>query len=176
MRDAGCFAMIRTIFAVSLLASTAAGAQESASLKAVDFKVRPFDLKQVRLLDGPFKDATQRCRKYLQELDADRLLHTWRRNAGLPSTAEPLGGWERPDCQVRGHTLGHYLSACALMYAGTGDEELKAKADGIVAELAKCQQAIGNGYLSAFRFLAPPRSSAVQLDCAVNRRTAACPT
>jgi DUF1680 family protein len=71
-------------------------------------------------------------------------------NAGLPSEAQPLGGWERPDCEVRGHSLGHYLSACALMYASTGDEQIKAKADRIVTELAQCQQALGNGYLSAF--------------------------
>jgi DUF1680 family protein len=124
---------------------------EAAGLeKPVELRARPFDLKQVRLLDGPFKGAMDRDRKYLHSLDPDRLLHTWRLNAGLPSDAEPLGGWERPDCQVRGHSLGHYLSACALMYASTGDEKLKRKADGIVAELAECQRAIGNGYLSAF--------------------------
>ncbi len=114
-------------------------------------KARPFDLKQVRLLDGPFKDAQERCRKYLHALEPDRLLHTWRVNAGLPSAAKPLGGWEAPNCEVRGHSLGHYLSACALMYASTGDEALKAKAEAIVAELAKCQKALGErGYLSAF--------------------------
>jgi DUF1680 family protein len=46
--------------------------------------------------------------------------------------------------------MGHYLSACALMYAATSDEKLKAKADAIVAELAKCRDAIGTGYLSAY--------------------------
>jgi DUF1680 family protein len=119
--------------------------------ESVNFKAQPFNLKQVRLLDGPFKDAMERDRKYLHELDSDRLLHMFRINAGLPSSAEPLGGWEKPDCELRGHTMGHYLSACALMYAGTGDEKLKAKADAIVAELAKCQEKIGEtGYLSAF--------------------------
>jgi len=119
--------------------------------EAIDFKAQPFNLKQVHLLDGPFKDAMERDRKYLHELDSDRLLHMFRVNAGLPSSAEPLGGWERPDCELRGHTMGHYLSACALMYASTGDEKLKAKADAIVAELAKCQEKSGEtGYLSAF--------------------------
>ena len=47
--------------------------------------------------------------------------------------------------------MGHYLSACALTVAATGDQKLKQKADGIVAELAKCQKALGDsGYLSAF--------------------------
>jgi len=108
----------------------------------------PFKLSQVRLLEGPFKDAMERDRKYLYMLDSDRLLHMFRVTAGLPSSAKPLGGWERRE--LRGHTMGHYLSACAMMYASTGDEKLKIKADKIVFELAKCQQALGNGYLGAF--------------------------
>ena len=36
------------------------------------------------------------------------------------------------------------------MYASTGDEELKSKAEYMVAELGKCQDHLGNGYLSAF--------------------------
>jgi len=120
-------------------------------MQATKLKARPFDLKQVELLAGPFKDAMERDRRYLHDLDSDRLLHTWRINAGLPTNAKPLGEWEAPDCKLRGHTLGHYLSACAMMYSSTGDEKLKAKADAIVAELAKCQEAIGpTGYLSAF--------------------------
>ena len=114
-------------------------------------KVHPFNLKEVCLLEEPFKEAMERDRKYLHELESDRLLHMFRLNAGLPSSAKPLGGWESPDCELRGHSMVHYLSACASMYASTGDEELKAKAEAIVAELAKCQKALGSsGYLSAF--------------------------
>ena len=65
-----------------------------------------FDLHQVRLLDGPFKDAQERDHKYLLELDADRLLHAFRVTAGLPSTAQPLGGWEAPDGELRGEWAG----------------------------------------------------------------------
>lgn len=127
------------------------GVESISGREVIEFGALPFDLECVRLLDGPFKDAMERDRRYLHELDSDRLLHMFRVNAGLPSSAEPLGGWERPDCEVRGHTMGHYLSACALMYASTGDEKLKAKADTIVGELAQCQEALGNsGYLSAF--------------------------
>jgi len=112
-------------------------------------QVQPFPLQQVRLLDGPFKAAAQRDRRYLHDLEADRLLHEFRVNAGLPAPGEPMGGWEQTE--VRGHTMGHYLSACALTIAACGDEELRKKADGIVAELAKCQKALGDrGYLSAF--------------------------
>lgn len=114
-------------------------------------KVVPFPMTQVRLNDGPFKEAMEINRKYLHSLPADRLLHTFRVTAGLPSTAQPLGGWEKPDCELRGHfTGGHYLAACALTYASTGDEELKTQANAVVAELAKCQAVHKNGYLSAF--------------------------
>jgi uncharacterized protein len=110
----------------------------------------PFSMAQVRLLDGPFLDATKANLEYLHSLPADRLVHNFRVNAGLASSAEPLGGWEAPDCELRGHFTGHFLSACALAYASTGDVELKAKGEAVVAELAKCQDAKGNGYLSAF--------------------------
>lgn len=112
-------------------------------------QVKPFALQQVKLLESPFEAAAQRDRQYLHDLESDRLLHMFRKNAGLPAPAEPMGGWEQKE--VRGHTMGHYLSACALAVAATGDEQLKQKADAIVAELAKCQRALGDsGYLSAF--------------------------
>jgi uncharacterized protein len=124
---------------------------KSVSREKIPWKVRPFPMKQVRLGDGPCKQAMEADRRYLHSLPPDRLLHTFRINAGFPSTAQPLGGWEAPDCELRGHYAGgHYLSAAALMYASTGDEELKANANTVVAELAKCQNALKSGYLSAF--------------------------
>jgi DUF1680 family protein len=114
-----------------------------------------FPLRDVRILEGPFRDAQQRDLAYLLSLDPDRLLHTFRLNAGLPTTAKPYGGWEAPQVELRGHSLGHYLTACSLMYEATGDERLKARALAIVAELRKVQQALPSrgmhpGYLSAF--------------------------
>ncbi len=115
------------------------------------FKARPFALQYVRLLDGPFKTAMDRDARYMLEIDPDRLLHNFRRNANLPSTAQPLGNWESPGSGLRGHLTGHYLSACALMYGSTGDKRFKERATLLVRELAKCQSALGNsGYLSAF--------------------------
>lgn len=110
----------------------------------------PFALSRVRLLAGPFRDAMEVNRRFLLQQDPDRLLHMFRLTAGLSSTAEPLGGWEAPDNELRGHYTGHYLSACALMWAGEGDATLKARGDAIVNGLAACQQAHGAGYLSAF--------------------------
>ena len=113
-------------------------------------KAQAFALQDVRLLDGPFKHAMELDRQYLLSLEPDRLLHTFRVNAGLPSAAKPLGGWEEPKCEVRGHFVGHYLTACALMYASTGDERLKEKGNAVVAGLAECQAKMGSGYLSAY--------------------------
>lgn len=124
---------------------------KAANYEKIPWKVRPFPLSQVRLGEGRFKQAMEADREYLRSLPPDRLLHTFRINAGLPSSAQPLGGWEAPDCELRGHYAGgHYLSACALMYATTGDETLKGNASTVVAELAKCQDALKGGYLSAF--------------------------
>jgi DUF1680 family protein len=118
--------------------------------KLVPAKVHAFRMSQVRLLPGAFADSQEANFGYLKRLDSARLLHNFRVNAGLPSSAQPLGGWEKPDCELRGHFVGHYLSACALMYSSTGDKDIKAKGDSLVAELAKCQQKLGGGYLSAF--------------------------
>ncbi len=116
---------------------------------------QPFPLAEVRLLRGPFYDAMVRDQKYLLFLEPDRLLRNFRTNVGLPVTAKPYGGWESPDCEVRGHSLGHYLSALCLMYASTGDPQYKQRADYIVTQLALCQAAapaagFHAGYLSAF--------------------------
>ena len=118
--------------------------------KTIAPKVEAFKMTDVRLVPGPFKDAQQANLGFLTRVDADRLLHNFRINAGLPSSAKPLGGWEKPDCELRGHFVGHFLSASALMYSSTGDNALKEKGGYIVAELAKCQDKLGGSYLSAF--------------------------
>jgi DUF1680 family protein len=122
---------------------------KKAGREKIAWKVQPFPMTQVKLRSGPLKDAMEINRKYLMEVPNDRLLHMFRVTAGVPSTAEPLGGWEAPDCELRGHFAGgHYLSACALMYSSSQDEELRAKGNALVVELAKCQQP--NGYLGAY--------------------------
>jgi hypothetical protein len=124
--------------------------------KDVPAKVEPCPMTQVRLLPGPCYDAQEWNRAYMARLDADRLLYNFRANAGLSvGSAPPLGGWERPDdgqraSELRGHFTGHFLSASALLYASTGDQQAKSKADEMVAELAKCQEKLGGKYLSAF--------------------------
>ena len=92
----------------------AAGPDHDKVKPVVEMKAAPFDLEDVRLLPGPFRHAMELDEKYLLALDVDRLLHNFRVNAGLPSSARPLGGWEEPKVELRGHFTGHFLTACAL--------------------------------------------------------------
>ena len=118
---------------------------------------RPFALREVRLLPSRFTENMQRDSAWMMDIGVDRLLHSFRTTAGVFAgneggymTVKKLGGWESLDCELRGHTTGHMLSACALMYASTGAECFKAKGDSLVAGLREVQLAHGNGYLSAF--------------------------
>ncbi len=135
---------------ISAAAAGIGAAAASTPTESKRAKVQPFDLKRVRLLDSHLRRSMELNRRFLRGLEADRLLHTFRLTASLPSSATPLGGWEKPSVELRGHFTGHYLSACALMYAGEADDELRSRGNLIVAELAKCQKANGGGYLSAF--------------------------
>ena len=140
-----------SVFAQDPAVDALATKNESRKRERVAWQAEPFPLNQVKLLDGPFKKQMDINNRWLIDLPSDRLLHTFRTNAGISSKAEPLGGWEKPDCELRGHLVGgHYLSACALAYASTGDDSYKQKGNEMVAELAKCQEKLGNGYLSAF--------------------------
>jgi DUF1680 family protein len=112
--------------------------------------IEPFAPGEVTLSPGPFLEARVRNHRYLDSLPVDRLLHTFRASAGIASSAQPLGGWESPDCDLRGHFTGHYLSACALMSAHAGAGELAGRAARAVGDLAKCQKAVGSGYLGAY--------------------------
>jgi hypothetical protein len=107
----------------------------------------PFRLEQVRLLDGVFKAGQDIAVEYLLRMEPDRFLANFRKEAGLEPKAEHYSGWEQQG--VSGHSGGHYLSACALAYAATGDARFLERVNSIVAELAACQRAHGDGYVAA---------------------------
>ena len=113
---------------------------------------RLFPLEQVRLQDPALLKMRAQTLDYLRALDSERLLYHFRITAGVPTDAEPLsrrpGDHEAPASPFRGHFTGHYLSASAMMVAGTGDAELKKKADALVAALVQCQRT--NGYLAGW--------------------------
>lgn len=113
------------------------------------FKAIPFEADQVKLLDGPFKHAVDLNRDVLlNTYEPDRFLAKFRSEAGLEPKAEHYHGWE--DRTIAGHSLGHYLSACSLMYKVVGDKRFVERVNYIVDELAACQEADGDGYIGAF--------------------------
>ena len=112
----------------------------------VKLEAEPFPLSQVQLLNGPFRAAMDRNADYLLSLEPDRLLARVREFAGLEPKAPHYGGWEAQG--IATHSLGHYLSACALQYSATGDERFKQRVAYVADELAACQAAHGDGYVA----------------------------
>jgi DUF1680 family protein len=127
---------IRLLVAAAVVAVS--GAVVAAPLKL-------FPLQDVRLGASPFLEAQQTDLHYMMEMEPDRLLAPFLREAGLPLKKPTYGNWESTG--LDGHMGGHYLSALALMYASTGDAEVKQRLDYFVAELKRCQEKNGNGYL-----------------------------
>jgi uncharacterized protein len=111
----------------------------------------PFPLSSVRLTPGMFQRQEEINARYLDSLAVDRLLHSFRITAGIPSRATPYKGWEDPTCELRGHfSGGHFLSAAALASAGSGNTDLQGRGDQLVSGFDACQKKIGTGYVSAF--------------------------
>lgn len=102
---------------------------------------REFDLADVTLLPGPFRDNMARDLEYLTSFDCDRLLAPFEQVAGLPARAPSLGGWESQG--LASHYCGHFLSAAAMMHAQTRDPRLERKIDELLPRLAACQRANG---------------------------------
>ncbi len=114
------------------------------------------------LLPSDFQRRFELNRAYVSSLTTANLLRPYRFEAGLWSYSgsgspgsvdgeDPSswhGGWERLTSEVRGHTLGHWLSAAA--YLSGADPGLAARATEVVAELARCQEANGGEWAGPF--------------------------
>ncbi|XP_054798644.1 uncharacterized protein LOC129303381 isoform X1 [Prosopis cineraria] len=121
------------------------------TLNAPQGILREVSLHDVRLHPDSIHGGAQLTNlEYLLMLDVDNLLWSFRKTAGLPTPGKPYGGWESPNMELRGHFVGHYLSASARMWASTYNDALKQKMSAIIAGLSACQQKFGTGYLSAF--------------------------
>jgi DUF1680 family protein len=116
---------------------------------AVPLVARPLPLHEVRLTGGPLKQAQDLDAAYLLKLEPDRMMAYYRKRAGLTPKAQGYGGWDGDGKNLTGHIAGHYLSAVSLMYAATGDNRFKERADYIVQEMKEVQDKHGNGYLGA---------------------------
>lgn len=108
-------------------------------------QMNSFALQEVKLKNGIFKNAQDVDLKYILALNPDKLLAPYLIDAGLPLKAERYGNWESSG--LDGHIGGHYLSALAMMYASTGNAELKQRLEYMISELARCQAKNGNGYV-----------------------------
>ena len=158
--------VIKIILALTLLSMQTLNSQsvypgmfesEQKIKSGIEYPVKCFGLNDVRLLQSRFKENMDRDSVWMVSIDVNRLLHSFRTTAGVFAgreggymTVEKLGGWESLDCELRGHTTGHILSAYSLMYAATGSEIFKLKGDSLVNGLSEVQKAYGTGYLSAF--------------------------
>lgn len=107
--------------------------------------------------EDKFSQDMQRMKQYLLSIPAESLLFAFRAAAGLPTDgAKPMAGWEAPESNLCGHTMGHYLSAIALAYQATGEERLKERAEKLLKELERIQEEFSkrsetyNGYLGAY--------------------------
>lgn len=107
----------------------------------------------VNLFCGELLRRENDNRSYLMELTNRNLLYNYELEAAITHDAniphDIHGGWESPTCQLRGHFLGHWLSAAAMHIYETDDRELKAKADTIVDRLYECQQANGGSWAAS---------------------------
>ena len=115
----------------------------------------------VTLGPGLFRDRADLNRRYLLGLDTHNLLQNHYLEAGMGSMRQMrntmLGdtdhgdsrhwGWESPTCQVRGHFLGHWMSAAARTVAATGDKELAVKLDAVIDGLSACQERNGGEWV-----------------------------
>ncbi|WP_018750644.1 beta-L-arabinofuranosidase domain-containing protein [Paenibacillus sanguinis] len=130
-------------------------------VKATRVKTRQLDdiaVQQVQLEGASLlKTAQDRRLQFLLGVNDDQMLYNFRKAAGLDTLEAPaMIGWDSDDSLLKGHTTGHYLSALALSYASTGNEEIHRKLTYMVAELEKVQAAFAAdgryhyGFLSAY--------------------------
>lgn len=110
-------------------------------------------LKATLFSENEFYMRYEKNRNYMLSLKTENLLQNYYLESGLINWSylphDIHGGWESPTCQLRGHFLGHWLSAAARIYANFGDEEIKGKADYIVNELEKCQRENGGEWIGS---------------------------
>ncbi|MBO9674706.1 MAG: glycoside hydrolase family 127 protein [Sphingobacteriaceae bacterium] len=90
--------------------------------------LEPFHLDQVSLKtdarghETKFIENRDKFINTLAKTDPNSFLYMFRDAFGQkqPEGAKPLGVWDSEDTKLRGHATGHYLTAIAQAYAGTG--------------------------------------------------------
>jgi len=131
---------------IKLLCSTALLAGAVAAHAQIPVQMESFSVNDVTLTESAFKHAEDMDIRYLLGIDPDRLLAPYLKEAGLEPKADNYTNWENTG--LDGHIGGHYLSALSYMYASTGNLEIKGRLDYVIAELMRCAEASGDGYIS----------------------------
>lgn len=118
----------------------------------------------VTLGSGIFDRRRRLNREYLLSLTDDALLQNFFLEAGIgdqslhlhPTLDTPVDrgldrhwGWETPGALLRGHFLGHWLSAVSRESATTGDPLLRARLDAVLDGLERCQLENGGEWIWA---------------------------
>ena len=127
--------------------------------------IQEFDMSLVEITDPYYINAFDKNVEYLLRLDPERLLVGFRAvSDGLDPGSTNLfakygvnlyGGWEDGWSLLRGHTMGHYLTAMAQAYKQTEvadpklNQEIKEKIDYTVEQLKLFQDKSTNGYIFA---------------------------
>ena len=117
------------------------------------------NFENAHLVSGLFKERSDVNRAYLMELSSNALLQNFYIEAGIvmpglqvvddPASADLHWGWEAPICQLRGHFLGHWLSAASMLVMTNKDRELKAKLEVIIDELDRCRVLNGGKWIGS---------------------------
>ncbi len=112
---------------------------------------------KTNLIHSIFSDRLEVDKRYLLSLDSRALLQNYTLEAGVilennqitpdPSNTYLHWGWESPTCQLRGHFLGHWMSASSKIIYSEGCRELEAKLYDIVDKLAEYQKLNGDGWV-----------------------------
>lgn len=121
-----------------LLGPVLVGAQESG-------RIELFNLEDVKLQESVFKNAEEVSARYIMEMEPDKLLAPFLREAGLKPKVKSYTNWENSG--LDGHIAGHYLTALAQLYASTGNEESLERLEYMLFELKRAQDAFGTGYI-----------------------------
>ncbi len=120
-------------------------------------QLEDFDMERVRVTDPYYQQLFTVDIDYLLRLDPDRLLAGFEavsRGQDPENGVTLYGGWEGGWSLLRGHTLGHYLTALAQGHKQTvgvdpqRNQEINAVLDHVISELETYQDRTG-GYLFA---------------------------
>ena len=106
--------------------------------------VTDFPLNHVTLKESLFSQHRDLMLEFARNYPPDNMLYNFRTNAGLPnpSGAQPVGVWDTPTGNLRGHSAGHFMTLLAQAYAGGGGTVYKDKLDYMVTAMGQCQDAL----------------------------------